>query len=319
MWDVTQKGPPHANRAGIFECVDVVLVTASSLQVDPIVCWATKYKWHTVLADEGHDYLRGQHNARPGQLSLTLRNWYQLQTMTKSMFIITGTPFVTKISYDFVAMTKAVAREQIRATWGKEFMDAGLEDLVKGWRSEFDQNSAAAQEAIRNVMKEALATFMIRRDQDSQIRGKPVMVDYFKQCNVYEHPLVPTDNGEEYVHRETLYRRNFANSETLTKSRNDNMRCLCWSYRFIEWQTMEPRHRHIVWQGFTLAEAERQIRTRELIKILKEGKRTGNGVIMFVQRVFLAEMCIKVPNPPVKVCLTIDLRTPRVEIRIHRS
>jgi hypothetical protein len=71
-----------------------------------------------VLADEGHEFLRGQHNAKG--LSLTLRNWYALQSRTKSMFIITGTPFVTKIQYDVVAITKAIAHEKIRTTWGPD-------------------------------------------------------------------------------------------------------------------------------------------------------------------------------------------------------
>ena len=297
VWNVAQQGIPRLNSDELYAGVDVVLITASSLQVDPIACWVTKTKWHTVLADEGHDYLRGQHNARPGELSLTLRNWYNLQNCTKSMFIITGTPFVTKVSYDFVAITKSIAKESIRAVWGPEFTNEGLEKLVKGWRSDFNPNEpivAAQQEEIRKRSKDLLAMFMIRRDQNSKIRGKPVMVDYFKQCTIYDQPLQPNDGGAEFSYREELYRRSFgANSNILTKSRNDNMRCLCWSYRFIPWNNAESRNRHLIWKDYTLREAMKQIRTKQLIKILKEGKRTGNGVILFVQRVFLTEMCIK--------------------------
>jgi hypothetical protein len=75
VWDVTSQGIPPMNADGLIKNVDVVLITASALQVDPGRCWMTKVKWHTVLADEGHDYLRGQHNARPGTQSLTLQNW----------------------------------------------------------------------------------------------------------------------------------------------------------------------------------------------------------------------------------------------------
>jgi hypothetical protein len=214
------------------------------------------------------------------------------------MFIITGTPFVTKVSYDFVAITKSIAKESIRATWGQEFTNEGLEELVKGWRSDFNPNEpivAAQQEEIRQRSKDILATFMIRRDPDSKIRGKPVMVDYFKKCTVYDQPLQPNDGGAEFSYREDIYRRSFgANSDILTKSRNDNMRCLCWSYRFIAWNNSESKMRHLIWKDYTLQEAMKQIRTKELIKVLKEGKRTGNGVIVFMQRVFLVEMCIKV-------------------------
>ena len=136
---------------------------------------------------------------------------------------------------------------------------------------------------------------MIRQDQESKIRGKPVMVDYFRQCTVYDEPLQTNDGGAEFSCRESLYRRSFgARSDILTKSGNDNMRCLSWSYRFIAWNNTESKKRHLIWDDYSLHEAKKQIRTNELIKILKEGKKTGNGVIVFVQRVFLAEMCIKI-------------------------
>ena len=121
------------------------------------------------------------------------------------------------------------------------------------------------------------------------------MVDYFKQCTIYDQPLQPNDGGAEFSYREDLYRPSFgANSNILTKSRNENMRCLCWSYRFIPWNNAKSRNRHLIWKDYTLREAMKQIRTKQLIKILKEGKRTGNGVILFMQRVFLPEICIKV-------------------------
>jgi len=63
VWNVAKQGIPRPNSDGLYADVDVVLITASSLQVDPVASWVTKTKWHTVLADEGHDYLRGQHNA----------------------------------------------------------------------------------------------------------------------------------------------------------------------------------------------------------------------------------------------------------------
>jgi hypothetical protein len=300
VWDVNRQGIPKANSSGIYEGIDVVLITASALQIDPVSCWVNQTKWHTILADEGHDYLRGQHNARPGSQSLTLRNWYTLQRRTKSMFIITGTPFVTKISYDVVAITKAVAHEEIRRCWGVEYTDAGLEALVRGWRSELstmDPSFQRQQAKIRDTVKDKLGLFMIRRDENSLIRGKHVMTDYFKLCTVYEEPLKPTDDGKEAMYREGLYRKSFHNSESITKTRNDNMRCLCWSYRFIAWHKITNRERAVFWRDFTLEEAQRQIRTRELIKILKQAKRTHNGIILFVQRTFLAELCIRVSPP----------------------
>ena len=226
---------------GIYEGIDVILITATTLQVDPNNCWITQTKWHTVIADEGHDYLRGQHNARAGRFSLTLRNWYSLQHLMKSMFIITGTPFVTKISYDVIAITKSIAQEQVRHSWGKEYTDASLEEMVKGWQSDVTSMLpvvAGQQEKIRNAIKDKLALFMIHQDKNSVIRGKPVMVDYFKLCRVYEDSLVPTDNGAEVTYQENLYKKHFMYSNSWSKTHNDNMHYLSWSYHFICWQRL---------------------------------------------------------------------------------
>lgn len=302
VWNATDpKSPePDMDLDGVFVGTDVVLITAATLQCDPSSCWVTSTKWHTVLADEGHEFLRGQHNSRPGELSLTLRNWYTLQHKTTSIFVITGTPFVTKISYDVVAITKAVARESVRRMWGPEYTDAGLSDMVKGWRDGgmvAGLAGAAEQEQIRDKIKDKLALFMIRRDENSRIRGEPVMTDYFKNCRVFEQPLVPTDNGAEFAERERLYKQRYSqSSQTLTKARNDHMRCLCWSYRFFSWTSAEGQKAQF-WADFTLKEAQNQIRTRALIDILKRGKKTGNGVIVFVQRTFQAELCVKASHP----------------------
>ena len=88
---------------------------------------------------------------------------------------------------------------------GKEYTDASLEEIVKGWRSEItsaDRAAAAQQENIRNGVKEKLALFMIRRDENSRIHGKRVIADYFKLCHVYEYPLMPIDYVQ--LSRETL-------------------------------------------------------------------------------------------------------------------
>jgi hypothetical protein len=216
------------------------------------------------------------------------------------MFIITGTPFVTKISYDVVAITKAVAREEIRRGWGEEYSDEGLDEMVRGWRSELATVDPAArrqQEELRSNVKDKLALFMIRRDENSQIRGQAVMTDYFNQCKVYEDSLVPRDGGKEARDREEFYKTWYSNSQSITKTRNDNMRCICWSHRYVQWQRCSIRDRATFWRDYTFSEAEGHIRTRELIKILKEGKQTGNGVILFVQRTFQAELCIRASLP----------------------
>jgi len=96
------------------------------------------------------------------------------------------------------------------------------------------------------------------------------------------------------------------------------MRCLSWSHRFLRWQGLGEHERGKFWSDFTLYEAQHQIRTRELIKILKDGKSTGNGVILFVQRVFLVEMCIRASHTLRVQLLTEDMRINGLEIWVYR-
>jgi hypothetical protein len=294
VWDATRKDPPVIDARGLCN-VDVVCITAATLQTNPNDCWVTKLKWHTVVGEEGHEYLRGQHNKK-NAVSLTLQNWKRLQYQTKSTFVVTGTPFITNIPHDFVAMSKAVAREEIRQTWGPEFTDAGLEELVDGWVSNIDAKDEARKEKqaqLEKRIKEALSKYMLRRDHLSKIRGKPVMIDYFKQCTNFETPVKITP--AEIERREGLYREHFVNSNRMTRERNDNMRCLQYSYRFVKWkQAKSNAERRRCWDTYTLAEAEEQCLTKELIRILRQGKETKNGVIVFVQRTFQAECVLKV-------------------------
>ena len=232
--------------------------------------------------------------------SSELRSKRLKSSITILMIPIHGIPtwknLCSIVSYDFVAITKSMAKEFIRAVWGTTVYKWSLEELVKGWRSDFNPNEpivAAQQEEIQKRSKDMLAMFMLWRDQSSKIRGKLVMVDYFKQSTIYDQPLQPNDGGAEFSYWEDLYRQSCgANSNILTKSRNDNMHCLCWSYRFIA--GIMPRVRTDTWfEKITSSKRQRsRSEPNDWSKFWKR-KRTSNGVILFVQRVFLAEMCIK--------------------------
>jgi len=101
------------------------------------------------------------------------------------MFVVTGTPFVTKISYDFIAMTRAVAKEEVRASWSGKATDAGLHQLVSGWVSVTDgrylkdDKVKEHEDTRREQIAELLPIYMIRRTERSKIRGVPVMEDHF--------------------------------------------------------------------------------------------------------------------------------------------
>ena len=120
------------------------------------------------------------------------------------------------------------------------------------------------------------------------------MVDYFKQCKLFEDPLIPLDNTER-LKRESLFQKRFSNSSNRMSSiKNDWMRCLSYSDRFYEWENNGRKPE--TWIGYSLEEGEKHVRTKALIEYLRKGKRTGNGVIIFAQRTFLVELALLVTH-----------------------
>ena len=85
-----------------------MLVTAASLTRSSAP-WFMNHRWETVIADEGQEFLQGNHTKKT--LTNTLQNWYQLQHRSRSIFILSGTPFVTNIPFDAERMIIALGTE----------------------------------------------------------------------------------------------------------------------------------------------------------------------------------------------------------------
>lgn len=292
VWNAHAHGPPPLTKDGTFG-YDVVLITASTL-TRAAGNWVLNSKYSTIIADEAHDFLRGQQNS----VSNTLKMWFQLLNRTISTFLLTGSPFMTNICHDFVAMTKAIAANDKRTNWSPDCSDEGLDHLVSGYigvnEKRYDK-ALEQQKEIRKKMTGTLAIYTLRRDEKSRIRGKEVMKDYFAECLNLEDPLVPEDGGQEAMKRDVLYQEfRGIGAKRLTQQRNDDMRCLCFSHRFIQWERCKsPAQRAAVWDSYTLEEASGHIRTAALIDYLREKKAKQDGVIIYVQRRFQAELCVK--------------------------
>lgn len=280
---------------------DVVIITAYDLQTQNP--WFPRMQWYTVIADEAHEFLRGQ----TGNVSTTLSNWYKLQRQTKSMFLLTGTPYTTNIKHDVKRILVAIASDSVRQGWGPAYSDDGIDDLLRPWddrmhgksfRNEEARNRAFEQNTVSaGDIAEKMALYTIRRDETSKIRGQPVLRDYVGECKRYEDSLEPADGGRELSERMRVYNENYGKLR-LSKGSTETLRCLAYSLRYPEWA--ESRSKGF-WDTYTLKEAQAHVRTRKLIDILKEGKRSGNGVVVFCHRVFLLELSSKVWCP---LCFT---------------
>ena len=283
-WTKHRKVPTNAELSRI----DVVMITSSMLAVleDP---WVVKVTWYTVVADEGHGYLRGQHNQK--STSYTIQKWHKLQLRTQSCFVLTGTPFVTKVSYDAVRMIEAIASPPVRAKWGVEYTTEALNVLFDGWNSE-GRVEKAAQYA------EVLAGCTLRRDHRSLIRGTPVIRDYIKECQLYEQPLASLP--KEVLAREKF----FEGYRGAARNKYGYIRCLGYTNLYMEWHAIvnSREAKQTKWQAFWESwdpqklkeEIKTHVRLARVCQLLNQSKRRGDGVVVFSQRVFLAELMIRV-------------------------
>jgi hypothetical protein len=277
---------------------DVIMVTSYDLQVSNP--WFTQMSWYTVIADEAHEFLRGQ---KSGNTSETLNNWYTVQRKTQSIFLLTGTPYTTNIKFDVMRILQAIASNDVRRTWGDEYTDAGIDDLLKPWDDRLHGKSFRNEELRSKAVElnsttaaeiaAKIALYTIRRDESSRIRHRPVLRDYVGECQRLETPLEPNDDGREYEARMRLYNAQYGKLR-LNKGSTETLRCLAYSLRYPDW--VKGGSSTKFWNDYTLEEAQQHVRTKKIIEILKEGKRTGNRVVVFCHRVFLLELSAKVTN-----------------------
>ena len=89
----------------------------------------------------------------------------------------------------------------------------------------------------------------------------------------------------------------------MAQQRINDMSCLCFSYRFVQWvHCSNDTDRARIWDSYSLAEAQSQIRTRALVGELRLAKGGGKQnyylctktFIIYVQRCFQAELVLKV-------------------------
>lgn len=288
---IGQRTPPSIDT---LQRYDIIMLTAHDLQTPN--AWFCQTRWYTVIADEAHEFLRGQ----SGNISATLMNWYALQRQAKSIFLLTGTPYTTNIKFDVKRILQAIASNTVRQEWGPEYSDDGIEELLQPWNDrmhgKFFRNEEARNKAVEQNSSSAgeiakkMSLYTIRRDENSRIRGKPILRDYVGDCKRFEDPLEL--DRRELQERMTLYNEKYGKLR-LNKGSTETLRCLAYSLRYPDWVTRLGGSKTF-WNDYTLQEARSYVRTRRLIEILREGKQTGNRVVVFCHRVFLLELSAKV-------------------------
>ena len=300
VFDGTKPRSKPPLKDGVLSNCDVALVLASQLSANPSgpSPWFTTVRWHTVIADEAHDFLRGQHN-KAGHCppSNTLIHWMRLQQKTNSIFLLTGTPFITNVPYDFTAITKAIAPESKRKSWSLDCTDEGLDALRREWIQDTSGKSVQLIEKQKHLvdkMAQLLAIYTLRRDAKSVIRGVPVMEDYLGKCVALDDPL-PFKEAE-YNRTKRLYQQTWGTLRSVNNHFNDRMRCLVWSHRYVRWKG-GAKNRAIAWDGYTLQEARTESsRAAAVIDELLNCKANGKGVLLFYSRIFVGEWALKVTS-----------------------
>jgi len=215
-----------------FSKHDVFIVTAHDLQTRDH--WSTKQSWHTIIADESHEFLRGQ---KSGDTSLTLLNWYKLQGCTQSMFLLSGTPYTTNIKHDVWKILRAIAREHVRQSWGDVYTESGFKALLDPWDDKFEtrtfKGKATADEykaehkALGQEIARVCSVYTLSRDERSLIRGKSVVRDFLGECVCFEEPLPVNNYEEEHRRVDNTLRAKWGESCVLNNRYNEWMRCMC--------------------------------------------------------------------------------------------
>ena len=122
-----------------------------------------------------------------------------------------------------------------------------------------------------------------------------ILRDYIGECKCLENSLVPNDNGKEVQERMKVYNERYGKLRVSGKS-SETLRCLAYNLRYPDWAVLKGGETKTFWNNYTLQEARSHVRTRRLIEILKEGRQSGNRVVVFCHRVFLLELAAKVQD-----------------------
>jgi phage terminase Nu1 subunit (DNA packaging protein) len=94
----------------------------------------------------------------------------------------------------------------------------------------------------------------------------------------------------------------FDSAKELNTHRNQWLRCLSYSERYIQWELAQSSKdaagaKRKVWDGFDLSECEKLCRAKALVHELREAKKAGEGVVIFSQQTFLSEWALLVILP----------------------
>ena len=221
------------------------------------------------------------------------------------MFLLTGTPYTTDIKFDVKRILQAIAPDNVRWGWGHNYSDDGIDELLAPWDDHLHGKTFQSEEARKQAVKHNTSTaeeiakkmvlYTIRRDEKCRIQGNVILRDYIGECKHLEDSLVPNDNGKEVQERMKVYSERYGKLRVSGKS-SEMLRCLAYSLRYPDWAVLKGRETKTFWNNYTLQEARSHVRTRRLIEILKEGRQSGNQVVVFCHRVFLLELAAKVQD-----------------------
>ena len=117
---------------------------------------------------------------------------------------------MTKITHNFVPITRAVALNSKWGLWSPDCIDEGLCKLVQSWvdiSAQQYQNDCKKEKPlnIQQEMMVTLAIFTIHQDKKSVLHGKKVMKGFSSTCFHIKDPLQPTDDSAEVCEQEDKY------------------------------------------------------------------------------------------------------------------
>ena len=165
------------------------------------------------------------------------------------------------------------------------------------------EDTAQEQKAHAARIAEALALVTLKRDCHSKIRGQNVLHDYAAECQVLDESLPIIQ--DEVDHRDEIWRTKIVprakGQGDIAKgmiARNQALRMLSYSDVFPEWAET-GRVKTGWWEKqYDAREFSNDLRWHvrlwRVCDIIDDAKATGNGLVIYSQRVFLMELFFRV-------------------------
>jgi hypothetical protein len=294
--DQAQEWTPNlqvAEYRDIKPTTQVVLIPLSKLRFEKERTKIERIKFHYLLVDESHFWVRSRKDETSQQL-LFYRN--RLLPRSHATFHLTATAFPYTMKFDTIETIKSLATDAIRANWTftyrtengteeiKAYGDAALEELRTKWEG-----------TPTSYKSQMLIPILMRRTRKSKIDGELVLPDHFGNLKPVKDGTIDIAGIQDEIRQRNQLLDDYYKGKENRLERYNTARLLAYSSWVVKknWN-LTGRTDRSWWDDFTIVDATEFERGRRLIKILRKAREQGRCPMVFAYFVFHQQFAAKV-------------------------